>query len=117
MLLGTRTTTDEDDDHLISMAGPHLEVFKFGVRPCLRDPLQELMRIAQLYVFFPIAIMIHYGDPDWYAKHVLPYKDAFVRADLPQVVRQAFFPPQRRSSSRRRNRRGRRASSRKGWRR
>lgn len=36
------------------MAGPNLEVFKFAV-----------------YVFFPVAIMLHFGDPEWYKKHVL----------------------------------------------
>ncbi len=36
------------------MGGPNLEVFKFGI-----------------YVFFPVAMMIYYGDPDWYNKHVL----------------------------------------------
>ncbi|KAI0797774.1 hypothetical protein C8Q75DRAFT_18646 [Abortiporus biennis] len=40
------------------MAGPNLEVFKFAV-----------------YVFFPVAMLFHFGDPDWYNKHVLPYKD------------------------------------------
>ena len=33
------------------MAGPKLELFRFG-----------------MYVFFPILIMAHYGDPDWYNK-------------------------------------------------
>ncbi|CEH11941.1 hypothetical protein CBOM_07332 [Ceraceosorus bombacis] len=28
------------------MAGPNLELFKFG-----------------LYLFFPLAVMVHYGDP------------------------------------------------------
>ncbi|KAL9936682.1 hypothetical protein V8E36_004750 [Tilletia maclaganii] len=42
------------------MAGPSLEVFKFG-----------------LYLFFPLAIMVHYGDPEWYHKHVLPVRDSF----------------------------------------
>lgn len=42
------------------MAGPNLEVFKFG-----------------LYLFFPLAIMIHYGDPDWYRNNVLPIRDQF----------------------------------------
>ncbi|KAL6309101.1 hypothetical protein BKA93DRAFT_821924 [Sparassis latifolia] len=40
------------------MAGPNLEVFKFAI-----------------YVFFPLAMMLHYGDPDWYNRHVLSYKD------------------------------------------
>lgn len=42
------------------MAGPNLEVFKFG-----------------LYLFFPLAVMVHYGDPDWYRQHVLPIRDQF----------------------------------------
>ncbi|CDO70690.1 hypothetical protein BN946_scf184798.g5 [Trametes cinnabarina] len=40
------------------MGGPNLEVFKFGV-----------------YVFFPVVMLLHYGNPDWYAKNVLPYKE------------------------------------------
>ncbi|OSD02845.1 hypothetical protein PYCCODRAFT_1467529 [Trametes coccinea BRFM310] len=40
------------------MGGPNLEVFKFGV-----------------YVFFPVLMLLHYGNPDWYAKNVLPYKE------------------------------------------
>ncbi|KZT51001.1 hypothetical protein CALCODRAFT_443708 [Calocera cornea HHB12733] len=42
------------------MGGPNLELFKFAV-----------------YVFFPVAIMFHYGNPEWYEKHVLPMKDTF----------------------------------------
>ena len=37
------------------MAGPRLEVFKFG-----------------LYLFVPITCMMHYAKPEWYTKHVLP---------------------------------------------
>ncbi|MBW0491894.1 hypothetical protein O181_031609 [Austropuccinia psidii MF-1] len=44
------------------MAGPNLELFKFGV-----------------YVFFPILVMVHYGDLDWYEKYVLPEKSKFLR--------------------------------------
>ncbi|KAI0078164.1 hypothetical protein K474DRAFT_1642024 [Panus rudis PR-1116 ss-1] len=40
------------------LTGGNLEVFKFSI-----------------YVFFPVALMIHFGDPDWYKQHVLPYKD------------------------------------------
>ncbi|KAI0312734.1 hypothetical protein OF83DRAFT_1176357 [Amylostereum chailletii] len=40
------------------MAGANLEVFKFA-----------------LYVFFPVVVFMHYGDPDWYNANVLPYKD------------------------------------------
>ncbi|KDN47535.1 hypothetical protein K437DRAFT_206503, partial [Tilletiaria anomala UBC 951] len=42
------------------MAGPNLELFKFG-----------------LYLFFPLAVMVHYGDPEWYHKNVLPIRDTF----------------------------------------
>ncbi|KDQ20025.1 hypothetical protein BOTBODRAFT_101374 [Botryobasidium botryosum FD-172 SS1] len=42
------------------MAGPNLEVFKFGI-----------------YVFFPVMMMLHYGNPDWYAEHVKPYRERF----------------------------------------
>ncbi|PWN39099.1 hypothetical protein IE81DRAFT_318459 [Ceraceosorus guamensis] len=42
------------------MAGPNLELFKFG-----------------LYLFFPLAVMVHYGDPQWYADHVRPIRDQF----------------------------------------
>ncbi|KAF9518268.1 hypothetical protein BS47DRAFT_1248851, partial [Hydnum rufescens UP504] len=40
------------------MAGPNLEVARFG-----------------FYVFFPIAMMLHYGNPDWFEKHVVPARD------------------------------------------
>lgn len=43
-----------------NMAGPNLELFKFS-----------------LYLFFPLAIMIHYGDPQWYHDNVLPVRDKF----------------------------------------
>ncbi|KAH9946306.1 uncharacterized protein BXZ73DRAFT_37439 [Epithele typhae] len=39
------------------MGGPNLEVFKFSV-----------------YVFFPVVMLLHYGNPDWYAKNVLPVR-------------------------------------------
>jgi protein PET100 len=42
------------------MAGPNLELFKFS-----------------LYLFFPLAIMVHYGDPQWYHDNVLPFRDRF----------------------------------------
>ena len=37
------------------MAGPNLEVFKFAV-----------------YVFFPVLVFLHYGDPEWYQTNVMP---------------------------------------------
>ena len=38
-----------------AMAGPNLEVFKFGV-----------------YVFFPVLMLLKYGDSEWYQNHVIP---------------------------------------------
>jgi len=40
------------------MGGPNLEVFKFAT-----------------YVFIPIIVMAHFGNPEWYQKNVLPYKE------------------------------------------
>ncbi|KAF8627891.1 hypothetical protein AX15_004188 [Amanita polypyramis BW_CC] len=40
------------------MGGPNLEIFKFS-----------------LYLFVPIAALVHFGDPEWYRRHVLPYRD------------------------------------------
>ncbi|KAJ8699735.1 hypothetical protein PTI98_002826 [Pleurotus ostreatus] len=40
------------------MGGPNLEVFKFA-----------------LYLFVPIAALVHFGDPQWYRENVLPYKE------------------------------------------
>ena len=37
------------------MGGPNLEVFKFAT-----------------YVTFPLLVMLHYSNPEWYAKNVLP---------------------------------------------
>jgi len=47
------------------MGGPNLEILKFSV-----------------YVFFPIVMMMHYGNPDWYEKHVKPSVDGFTRRKL-----------------------------------
>ncbi|KAI0049993.1 hypothetical protein FA95DRAFT_1475150, partial [Auriscalpium vulgare] len=46
------------------MAGPNLEVFKFAV-----------------YVFFPVLVFMHYGDPEWYNRNVLPYKEKLFPAE------------------------------------
>ena len=46
------------------MAGPNLEVFKFAV-----------------YVFFPVLVFLHYGDPEWYKTNVIP-----VRLPLPMTT-------------------------------
>ncbi|KIL68631.1 hypothetical protein M378DRAFT_158465 [Amanita muscaria Koide BX008] len=40
------------------MGGPALEIFKFS-----------------LYLFVPVAALIHFGDPAWYRQNVLPYRD------------------------------------------
>jgi len=40
------------------MGGPNLEIFKFS-----------------LYLFVPIAALIHFGDPEWYRTVVVPYRD------------------------------------------
>ena len=42
------------------MGGPNLEVFKFAT-----------------YVFLPLLVMAHYGNPEWYAKNVLPVSPSF----------------------------------------
>ncbi|KAF8575538.1 hypothetical protein K439DRAFT_1369718 [Ramaria rubella] len=46
------------------MGGPNLEIFKFG-----------------LYLFFPIVMMVQYGNPDWYNRNVLPYRDRIFPKD------------------------------------
>ncbi|KAF8201476.1 hypothetical protein BJ912DRAFT_945470 [Pholiota molesta] len=40
------------------MGGPNLEIFKFSI-----------------YLFVPIAALIHFGDPEWYRSTVVPYRD------------------------------------------
>jgi len=40
-----------------AMGGPGLEVFKFT-----------------LYLFVPIAALVHFGDPDWYRNNVVPVR-------------------------------------------
>ncbi|EIM90487.1 uncharacterized protein STEHIDRAFT_93497 [Stereum hirsutum FP-91666 SS1] len=51
------------------MAGPNLEVFKFG-----------------LYVFFPVLAFLHYGDPEWYTRNVIPYKERLFPSEKPVRV-------------------------------
>ncbi|EPQ58466.1 hypothetical protein GLOTRDRAFT_126963 [Gloeophyllum trabeum ATCC 11539] len=46
------------------MGGPNLEIFKFAV-----------------YTFFPVAALLYYGDPEWYNRHVLPYKEKMFPED------------------------------------
>ncbi|CAD6572492.1 MAG: hypothetical protein CYPHOPRED_004851 [Cyphobasidiales sp. Tagirdzhanova-0007] len=50
------------------MAGPNLELFRFG-----------------MYVFFPILIMAHYGDPEWYNRHIYPLRDAYLQPEKADV--------------------------------
>jgi hypothetical protein len=38
-----------------TMGGPNLEIFKFS-----------------LYLFVPILALVHFGDPDWYRRNVVP---------------------------------------------
>ncbi|KAA1114290.1 hypothetical protein PGT21_003097 [Puccinia graminis f. sp. tritici] len=45
-----------------------------------------------MYVFFPILVMVHYGDPDWYHKYVLPDRSQFLKLD-----KMAPSPPRNRS--------------------
>ncbi|KAF8655858.1 hypothetical protein AX16_002941 [Volvariella volvacea WC 439] len=52
------------------MGGPNLEIFKFS-----------------LYLFVPIAALVHFGDPQWYRTHVVPYRDR-------------LFPPLERTNQR-----------------
>ncbi|KAH8108114.1 hypothetical protein BXZ70DRAFT_38047 [Cristinia sonorae] len=46
------------------LRGSNLEVFKFT-----------------FYLFFPLTLMLHFGDPEWYQKHVTPYKDHIFPAE------------------------------------
>ncbi|KZT33989.1 hypothetical protein SISSUDRAFT_1065682 [Sistotremastrum suecicum HHB10207 ss-3] len=57
----------------------NLEVFKFGV-----------------YLFFPISMMYYYGNPEWYFKHVLPFREKF----YPSVENTTKALPQDHSSLR-----------------
>jgi protein PET100 len=36
----------------------------------------ELFRFA-FYLFFPVAALFHYGNPEWYNQHVLPVRTCF----------------------------------------
>lgn len=36
-------------------------------------------------VFFPIAAMLHFGDPDWYDRYVGPLRANYTQADKIQV--------------------------------
>ncbi|GAA5854770.1 hypothetical protein JCM9279_000939 [Rhodotorula babjevae] len=50
------------------MAPAQLELFKFT-----------------LYVFAPVATMLHYGDPDWYERWVGPHRADYRKEDIKQV--------------------------------
>ncbi|GJN88311.1 hypothetical protein Rhopal_001276-T1 [Rhodotorula paludigena] len=50
------------------MAPAQLELFKFS-----------------LYVFCPVAAMLHYGDPEWYERWVGPLRSSFRRDEIKQV--------------------------------
>jgi protein PET100, fungi type len=39
------------------MGGPGLEIFKFS-----------------LYLFVPIAALVHFGSPEWYRTYVIPVR-------------------------------------------
>ncbi len=47
------------------MGGPNLEVFKFA-----------------MYVSLPLLVMMHYGNPEWYAKNVLPVCNVLPHIEL-----------------------------------
>src|SRR3984957_15057047 len=62
------------------MAGPNLEIFRFG-----------------LYLFVPLFALLHFGDPSWYHNHVLPVSPrinsmvvACPTKDCPLVPRKAI---------------------------
>ncbi|GAA6012400.1 hypothetical protein JCM10207_007074 [Rhodosporidiobolus poonsookiae] len=50
------------------MAPAQLELFKFT-----------------LYVFCPVAAMLHYGDPDWYERWIAPLRGAYRKDDIKQI--------------------------------
>jgi len=69
------------------MGGPNLEVFKFA-----------------LYVFFPVMAFMHYGDPDWYTRNVLPVRILSpcrerTSLDMPALPVQGQIIPARRACS------------------
>jgi len=64
------------------MAGPNLEVFKFG-----------------LYVFFPVLMLLRYGDSEWYQNNVIPVSAVVTleksQPDRPEPqYRNKVFPPE-----------------------
>ena len=66
-----------------SMAGPNLEVFKFAV-----------------YVFFPVLVFLHYGDPEWYRTNVIPVRisiplTSLASCDRRYSTKNEYSPPRR----------------------
>ncbi|KAF7304697.1 hypothetical protein MKEN_01183800 [Mycena kentingensis (nom. inval.)] len=55
----------------------NLEVFKFAV-----------------YLFVPLFSLVYFGDPAWYQKHVLPYRDKLL-PPLEKTVRDIPFEQHR----------------------
>lgn len=53
------------------MAGPGLEIFRFGLYVILRHRVYVLIRS---YMLFPVGFMLYFGDPKWYEKYVLPVR-------------------------------------------
>ncbi|PPR04954.1 hypothetical protein CVT24_010412 [Panaeolus cyanescens] len=52
------------------MGGPNLEIFKFS-----------------LYLFVPLAALVHFGDPAWYRNVVVPYRNKlFPAADRTPAI-------------------------------
>ncbi|WFD36264.1 hypothetical protein MCUN1_003142 [Malassezia cuniculi] len=43
------------------MAGPSLEMFRFA-----------------MYLAFPIGYMLYFGDPAWYERFVMPYRERYM---------------------------------------
>ena len=54
------------------MGGPNLEIFEFT-----------------LYLFVPLAALIHFGDPEWYRTTVVP---VYILADGHLMFVFTFFP-------------------------
>ncbi|KAG6334007.1 hypothetical protein ID866_5090 [Astraeus odoratus] len=54
-ILGGQSDRGASASYSVAMGGPNLEIFKFG-----------------LYLFVPVAALLHFGDPQWYHNHVLP---------------------------------------------
>lgn len=65
------------------MGGPSLEVFKFAT-----------------YVFMPLLVMAHYGNPEWYANNVLPVSSVQTLWRMTTVTclvwqyKEKIFPPE-----------------------